>query len=193
MPKQLSPIKRIQIIEAAESLIAELGFRGLSMHKVAKRAGISAGTIYHYFTDKEHLIHQVRQHVAQRIANEVQHNIDDTMSVKQRHQVICLNIWNLSESNQSVISNRVQYESLPTDDRRDIQIREQKLFHQVHQMLNQGKQQNILKPLANEILICLGFEPLLSIVRKKNWGIIPHQPDGIDAIIEASWDAIIQH
>ena len=52
--------KRQKIIDAAEKLIAESGFQGLSMHKFAKEAGVAAGTIYRYFSDKEDLLRQVR-------------------------------------------------------------------------------------------------------------------------------------
>ena len=38
--------KHEQILTAAEKLIAESGFQGLSMQKLAKEAGVAAGTIY---------------------------------------------------------------------------------------------------------------------------------------------------
>ena len=43
--------KRLQILSAAEKLIAEVGFQGLSMQKLANEPGVAAGTIYRYFDD----------------------------------------------------------------------------------------------------------------------------------------------
>ncbi len=192
MSKPLSPEKYTQIIEAAEKLIAEVGFGGLSMQKVANRAGIAAGTIYRYFTDKEHLLRQVRKHVAHRIADAIQHGLDADMSIKQKHRTICLNIWNLNESNTSVISNRAQYESLPTLGDKSIQSLEKQLFSQVHQILDQGKQQGFIKPLDNETLMHLSFSPIVMMLTKQRQGILSIQ-DSIDDIINASWDAIITH
>ena len=40
-------------------LIVEEGFDGLSMHKLAKAAGVSPGTIYIYYKDREDLIKQI--------------------------------------------------------------------------------------------------------------------------------------
>ncbi|HCX23361.1 MAG: TetR family transcriptional regulator [Flammeovirgaceae bacterium] len=47
-------------------LIVEEGFDGLSMHKLAKAAGVSPGTIYIYYKDREDLIKQI---AAQEIDN----------------------------------------------------------------------------------------------------------------------------
>ncbi len=114
------------------------------------------------------------------------------MPIRQRHRTICLNIWNLSESNMAVISNRAQYESLPTLGDNTIQSLEKMLFSQAHQMLDQGKQQGIVKPLDNETLLNLAFSPIVTIITKQKQGILSIQ-DSIDDIINASWDAIIIH
>ena len=105
--------KHEQILTAAEKLIAESGFQGLSMQKLAKEAGVAAGTIYRYFSDKEHLLDEVRLNVAERIATAVQAGVNDDMPLKTRYRTMWLNIWNLAGSNMETLSNRVQYESLP--------------------------------------------------------------------------------
>ena len=48
--------KRMAVIQAAMELIAENGFHGTPMSGIAKRAGVAAGTIYHYFESKDALI-----------------------------------------------------------------------------------------------------------------------------------------
>jgi AcrR family transcriptional regulator len=44
------------ILAAALDLFVERGFHGTSVPSVADRAGVAAGTIYHYFTSKEALV-----------------------------------------------------------------------------------------------------------------------------------------
>lgn len=44
--------KKTQILEATEHLLAQHGFDRLSMQMVANEAGVAAGTIYRYFSDK---------------------------------------------------------------------------------------------------------------------------------------------
>ncbi len=51
--------KRESIIEAMLDLVVERGFHNAPMSLVAKRARVSAGVIYHYFSSKEDIIHAV--------------------------------------------------------------------------------------------------------------------------------------
>jgi len=48
--------KEIAIRKKAMELIVQEGFDGLSMHKLAKAAGVSVATIYIYYKDREDLI-----------------------------------------------------------------------------------------------------------------------------------------
>ncbi|EGQ8414823.1 TetR/AcrR family transcriptional regulator [Vibrio parahaemolyticus] len=185
--------KRDQILAAAEQLIAESGFQGLSMQKLANEAGVAAGTIYRYFSDKEHLLEEVRLNVAKRIASAVQAGVNDDMPLKERYRTMWLNIWNLAGSNLNAISNRVQYDSLPCTTRNKTWELERKMFAQVDRLFNQGKEEGVLKPLDNEVLSGLSFEASVALARKHALGFYQLDDDALEAAIEASWDAIIKH
>ncbi|WP_079882915.1 TetR/AcrR family transcriptional regulator [Vibrio parahaemolyticus] len=185
--------KRDQILAAAEQLIAESGFQGLSMQKLANEAGVAAGTIYRYFSDKEHLLEEVRLNVAKRIASAVQAGVNDDMPLKERYRTMWLNIWNLAGSNLNAISNRVQYDSLPCKTRNKTWELERKMFAQVDRLFNQGKEEGVFKPLDNEVLSGLSFEASVALARKHALGFYQLDDDALEAAIEASWDAIIKH
>ncbi|EGQ7945121.1 TetR/AcrR family transcriptional regulator [Vibrio parahaemolyticus] len=185
--------KRDQILAAAEQLIAESGFQGLSMQKLANEAGVAAGTIYRYFSDKEHLLEEVRLNVAKRIASAVQAGVNDDMPLKERYRTMWLNIWNLAGSNLNAISNRVQYDSLPCTTRNKTWELERKMFAQVDRLFNQGKEEGVFKPLDNEVLSGLSFEASVALARKHALGFYQLDDDALEAAIEASWDAIIKH
>ncbi|MFW1711585.1 TetR/AcrR family transcriptional regulator [Vibrio parahaemolyticus] len=185
--------KRDQILAAAEQLIAESGFQGLSMQKLANEAGVAAGTIYRYFSDKEHLLEEVRLNVAKRIASAVQSGVNDDMPLKERYRTMWLNIWNLAGSNLNAISNRVQYDSLPCTTRNKTWELERKMFAQVDRLFNQGKEEGVFKPLDNEVLSGLSFEASVALARKHALGFYQLDDDALEAAIEASWDAIIKH
>lgn len=55
--------KRESIIEAMLDLVVERGFHDAPMSLLAKRAGASAGVIYHYFASKDEVLEAVYQHV----------------------------------------------------------------------------------------------------------------------------------
>ena len=53
-PQQARSQQRVDaILEAAAEMIGEMGYEGITTSKLAKRAGISVGSFYQYFADKE--------------------------------------------------------------------------------------------------------------------------------------------
>ena len=49
-------MKEEQIIEVARELFHKFGFKKVSMDEIAKEAGVTKKTIYHYFNSKEALL-----------------------------------------------------------------------------------------------------------------------------------------
>src|SRR6202521_4977774 len=51
--------KRRQILEGARKVFLDLGFDGASMGEIARAAGVSKGTLYVYFADKNRLFEAI--------------------------------------------------------------------------------------------------------------------------------------
>src|SRR3979409_2293979 len=51
--------KRRQILDGARKLFMDLGFDGASMGEIARAAGVSKGTLYVYFADKNRLFEAI--------------------------------------------------------------------------------------------------------------------------------------
>lgn len=71
--------KETAIREKAIEMIVNEGFDGLSMHKLAKAANISASTIYIYFKNREDLLNQLYIAVADLFGKETLLNFDPDM------------------------------------------------------------------------------------------------------------------
>ena len=54
------------IIEATTRIIESDGLQGLNTNRVAERAGVSVGSLYQYFPNKEALVEEVRSRFAER-------------------------------------------------------------------------------------------------------------------------------
>src|SRR5215831_20969435 len=52
-------VKRRQIIEGARTAFLEQGFDAASMNDIARTAGVSKGTLYVYFQNKEQLFQEI--------------------------------------------------------------------------------------------------------------------------------------
>jgi AcrR family transcriptional regulator len=76
--------KKICILESALELINENGFHGSPISKVAKNAGVAAGSIYTYFESKEELILGIYDYVTESIKNYISERDDDTLDFKTR-------------------------------------------------------------------------------------------------------------
>ncbi|MFM8322046.1 MAG: TetR/AcrR family transcriptional regulator [Chloroflexota bacterium] len=51
----MSDLRR-QVLEAAEALLLERGYRGLSMREIAEAVGVTKAALYYHFKDKEELL-----------------------------------------------------------------------------------------------------------------------------------------
>lgn len=64
--QQRSKLTVEAIVEACAQLLAELGYHGLSTNKIAERAGVSVGSLYQYFPNKEAIVAAVVERFAKR-------------------------------------------------------------------------------------------------------------------------------
>ncbi len=65
------PAKREQIIDGAKRVFMKLGFDGASMNDITREAGVSKGTIYVYFENKEDLFVAMVDRERDRIAKDM--------------------------------------------------------------------------------------------------------------------------
>ena len=54
--RQKVPGKEANILRAAQAVFKTVGYQGLRMSDVAKKAGVAEGTVYSYYTSKDDLI-----------------------------------------------------------------------------------------------------------------------------------------
>ncbi len=59
---KLSPDKKENILDAAVKEFALAGINGCNVRDIAKRAGISHGSLFHYFSSKNDMIHTIIQY-----------------------------------------------------------------------------------------------------------------------------------
>ena len=49
----------LQLVQATSDEIDEVGYAGLTVRSVARRAGVAPATAYNYFSSKDHLLAEV--------------------------------------------------------------------------------------------------------------------------------------
>lgn len=101
------------IFAATERLMARDGLNNLSMHKIAKEANISAGTIYLYFKNKDELLEQFARRVFTGFSCAMAQDCDETLPYFEQYRIMWWNIWRYLKANPMLTSNMHQYQALP--------------------------------------------------------------------------------
>ncbi len=91
------------IFIAIDHLMAKEGLHNLSMHKIAKAAKISPGTIYIYFKCKEELLEQFSQQVFARFQRALEKNHDDRQPFFEQYRQMWWNIWHFLLENPNIL------------------------------------------------------------------------------------------
>jgi AcrR family transcriptional regulator len=73
--------KRRQILDGAQKVFMDLGFDGASMNEIARAAGVSKGTLYVYFADKNRLFEAILEDEALQ-KSKVVYNLDPRRDVE---------------------------------------------------------------------------------------------------------------
>ncbi len=76
--------RRARIIETTIDTLAELGYVGATLARIAAREGISPGLILHYFGDKDGLLEAVFRVLAQRVGRNVAARLATARSPRER-------------------------------------------------------------------------------------------------------------
>lgn len=70
------PAKREQILDGAKRVFMEQGFEAASMNDITRAAGVSKGTIYVYFENKEDLFGDMIERERRKLTETVRHALD---------------------------------------------------------------------------------------------------------------------
>ena len=111
-PAAFSPLRlarREKILDAAELLFSDQGFRATTMESVAAEARVSKVTLYGYFKDKDLLFEAVANRVAERLLEAVRTALSQSGdpgiviadALNQKHQIV----WDLARG--SAFSNEL--------------------------------------------------------------------------------------
>ncbi len=83
MTRLANPELPVRILEEAERIVIDSGHQSINMRALARRVGVTATTIYHYYASKEDLILQLKLRAARMLNRRIQ-GIDPTLPPEER-------------------------------------------------------------------------------------------------------------
>jgi TetR/AcrR family transcriptional repressor of multidrug resistance operon len=154
--------KEALIREKAIEMIVNHGFDGLSMHKLAKSAGVSVATIYIYFKDREDLIQSLYTEESQKMASATLHNFDPESHFDEGLKVQWLNRMNYCFENPYSMTFMEQVKHSPLVDRSTI---DRRFLDAMSRFVHKAIERKEIIPLPVEIYWSIAFAPLYQLVK----------------------------
>jgi TetR/AcrR family transcriptional regulator, multidrug resistance operon repressor len=173
--------KEEAIREEALKMIAEEGFDGLSMQKLAKAAGVSPATIYIYYKDRDDLIVQLWVHEMDKMIEATLHEFDPDAPFAEGLRVQWMNRAHYSMENpvaaeflERVKHSRYENVSIDKVDPR--------FLESMQRFVHNGIRRKEIVKLPMEIYWSVAFAPLYNLVRmhKTGRGLGGRQPFTLD-------------
>jgi AcrR family transcriptional regulator len=184
--------KREEIMQAALELIAEHGFHGAPMARIADRAGVGAGTIYRYFESKDVLITELYCELEEKLLVYLKEGYSAADPIRDRFLHVGVALLRYFISNPLYFRYMEQYMNSPFG----IALKRDRLMGQsgeddlLKNLLEQGASRKDLKELPFFILFALTLGPLIVLMRDNAVGLISVDDAQILQVVEACWDGV---
>ncbi|WP_111642572.1 TetR/AcrR family transcriptional regulator [Marinimicrobium alkaliphilum] len=182
--------KRAAILDSALFLLANRGFHGFSIKRLAEGAGVAVGTIYLYFKDREDVINQLHGEIIRHVAGKVFVDHDTSLPLDEQYRRMVRNLWQFCVDNPETLYCKSQFDNLPPHLQRSQREDSHQIFEPLLVLYAKGREAGIIRDLSDDVLSGLAIEPCFFLVRQHLRGFIDITDEMRDTIIAASWRAI---
>jgi AcrR family transcriptional regulator len=152
--------RREQILQAAQKLFAENGFRETNLNDVATQLGFRRQAVYHYFRSKDEILYELIDRAGQAIATSAQPTLDaDTPPAEKLAEVVRNHVRQLLNN---VDIFRIQFSELfkLNNDRADGLRRDMSDYvHSIATVIKEGQKDGTFVdvPPTTQVLLILGM------------------------------------
>jgi Transcriptional regulator len=181
--------KRAAALRAALELISGQGFHGTPMSQIAKKANVSIGAIYHYFTGKDELINALYIDVKTRLAEHMLRNYSGDLPVRKAFKLLFGAIVKYVIENPSEFYFVEQYENSPlitASTREEVKS----IGKPISDLFQRAMEQDLLKELPFEMLNALIGSAVTGLARLYLSGAVKLEEETLAAGLDAIWDMI---
>lgn len=181
--------KREQILTATLSLVAEIGFHATSIPLIIKRSGAAAGTIYHYFKNKEELIDTLYSELRKEMAHAIIQNIDADITYKDKFILIWKNLFTFYLENPKKFEFLEDYANSPFI-KKEIKAINKRYYQPAIDFFESGIKLGILRKLPTDLMINTIFGNISTLARMVIMEELELTEQMLYDTIQSSWDAV---
>jgi AcrR family transcriptional regulator len=177
------------ILAAALDLFVERGFHGTSVPSVAERAGVAAGTIYHYFASKEALVNALFKRWKAEISARVVTDFPYQRPVREQFQTIWERMADFALAHPKELAFLELHHHGSYLDDESKRIENQVLDFGV-EMVRRAQAQQAIKALSPALLVELVNGAFLGVFRGGLEGHIPLSKEVLMDAERCCWEAV---
>jgi len=182
--------KKQAILENMLELTEKHGLLGVSMSLLSKKAGVAAGTIYHYFESKDAIILELFIHVRKAITHEI-FKIKDrsTDDYGERLKNLWINLFQYFIENPKVLSFMEQFFSSPFQ--RMIHSKESQFYEDNFSgFFLMGIKNGYIKKYDIHIISSIFMGGLTMAAKKQNNGYHKFSTNELQNMASIVWDGL---
>ncbi|MCL4638958.1 MULTISPECIES: TetR/AcrR family transcriptional regulator [Olivibacter] len=182
--------KKQVILDNMLELIEEHGLLGVPMSMLSKKAGVAAGTIYHYFDSKDAIILELFDYVRDSISHEIFRIKDRSMdNYSERFKSIWINLFQYFVKYPKVLSFMEQFYSSPFQ--RIVQSTESQFYEDnFSSFFTSGMEAGFLKKYGIHIVSSVFMGGLIIAAKKQNNGYHNFTESELKAMASIMWDGL---
>lgn len=184
--------RREAILDAALDCFVTRGFHGTAVPQVAKRAGIAAGTIYHYFPSKEALVNALYRKWKAAIAQRVFTAFPSGAPPREQFGVMWREMAEFARAHPEAFAFLELHHHRSYLDGESLAM-ENNLKEFGAAMVKRAQDQGVIKPGDTTLLMELIFGAFIGMVRAHWEGRIQLTPEELASAERACWDAVAVH
>ena len=181
--------KREQILETTLNLVAEVGFHMTSINLIIQKSNVAAGTIYHYFKNKEDLIDTLYADLKEEMGKAIIKDIDQDLNFKEKFFLIWQNLLSFYLKNTKKFEFLEDYANSPFI-RKEIKEINKRHYQSAIDFFEDGIKMGVLRKLPLDLMINLVFGNVSTLARMSIMEEIEISESLIQNTIQSSWDAI---
>jgi AcrR family transcriptional regulator len=181
--------KREAILNAAMHLITENGFHGTPMSKVAKKANVAAGTIYHHFENKEDLINQLYSNLKKKFGEALLEGGSANGTVKELFYQLWINMYEYFIKNPEEFRFLEQYANSPFIEK-EIREANQQTYQPAIEFLIQGMEKGVLRAMEPILMANLLYGAVVAVAKIHLAGQLNIDQEKLQQAIQSCWDGV---
>lgn len=181
--------KQAALIAATLQQATERGLGALSVAAIARQAGVSPGTVYIYYQDKDALLEATFLAVSDRLIDAALAGITRGHDLRSRLHGVWRALFALALSDPRPFRFHDQFvhSSHMHDGLRE---RNEQRLAPMLEAFERGQREGVLKPIGLELIEAFMFRPIHSLVHGQGCRPFTPSAENIDTAFEMAWDAI---